>query len=276
MLPVWFLSYRNGDRVSYAVVNGQTGKAAADLPVDMKRYLAGSGALAVPLFFLLNLFLTITPGKILWIAALLAFLCILISNGQMNRILARESGEDDKGLASVRPMSGADAVGRKRRRRIRRTGNNVFWKVLGMILLMYGFAMVPSFLFQALGGAVGRGKTGGARMLVYVVVTLAVAYGGMSVFQRLMEGSGKSQEKKPFGGGRFKEKWRTLIKPLAGIVLAAAILLANPVSDWFYYIGAFASMGTVLWAILDIIRQHNMLTTRRLPQLNRRGGDENE
>lgn len=276
MLPVWFLSYRNGDRVSYAVVNGQTGKAAADLPVDMKRYLAGSGALAVPLFFLLNLFLTITPGKILWIAALLAFLCILISNGQMNRILARESGEDDKGLASVRPVSGADAVGWKRRRRIRRTGNNVFWKVLGMILLMYGFAMVPSFLFRAMGGAMGRGKTGGARMLVYVVVTLAVAYGGMSVFQRLMEGSGKSQEKKPFGGGRFKEKWRTLIKPLAGIVLAAAILLANPVSDWFYYIGAFACMGTVLWAILDIIRQHNMLTTRRLPQLNRRGGDENE
>lgn len=79
MLPVWFLSYRNGDRVSYAVVNGQTGKAAADLPVDMKKYL-----------------------------------------------------------------------------------------------------------------------------------------------------------KKPFGGGHFKEKWRTLIKPLAGIVLAAVILLVDPVSDWFY------------------------------------------
>jgi len=36
MLPVWFLSYRNGDRVSYAVVNGQTGKAAADLPQEGK------------------------------------------------------------------------------------------------------------------------------------------------------------------------------------------------------------------------------------------------
>ena len=58
LLPVWFLSYRNGDRVSYAVVNGQTGKAAADLPVDGKRYLAGSLLLAVPLFFLLNSYTT--------------------------------------------------------------------------------------------------------------------------------------------------------------------------------------------------------------------------
>nr|WP_289767869.1 hypothetical protein [uncultured Acetatifactor sp.] len=277
MLPVWFLSYRNGDRVSYAVVNGQMGKAAADLPVDMKKYLAGSGILAVPLFLLLNLFLTITPGKILLIAALLAVLCILISNRQMNHILARESGEDDKGLASVRPVSGADAAGWQRRRRIRRTGSGTFLKVFGMILLMYGFVLVPSFLFRALGGAMGGGKTRGARMLMYAAVTLAVGYGSMRVFQRLMGSSGReSQGKKSFWGGHFKEKWRTLLKPLAGIVLAAVILLANPVSDWFYYIGAFACMGTVLWAILDIIRQHNMLTTRRLPQLNRRGGDENE
>ncbi len=41
-----------------------------------------------------------------------------------------------------------------------------------------------------------------------------------------------------------------------------------------YYIGAFVCMGTVLWAIMDIIRQHNLLTTRKLIQLGRRGGDE--
>lgn len=39
MLPVWFLTYRNGGRVSYAVVNGQTGKAVADIPIDWKKYL---------------------------------------------------------------------------------------------------------------------------------------------------------------------------------------------------------------------------------------------
>ncbi len=271
MLPVWFLSYRNGGRVSYAVVNGQTGKAAADLPVDMKKYLAGSVILAAPLFFLLNLFLTITPGKILVIAALLAFLCILISNGQMSRILARESGEDDKGLASVRPVSAADMAEGKRRRRIRRTGNSVWRKVLWMVLLMYGGMMAPHFLFRILGG--GRGRMGVGRLAVYVVLVLVIVY----VLVRVAMGQGGlGREKKGFFGGHFREKWRTLIKPSAGILLAAVVLLVNPVSDWFYYIGAFACMGTVLWAIMDIIRHHNMLTTRRLPQLNRRGGDENE
>ncbi|MDE7404813.1 MAG: hypothetical protein K2M81_06890, partial [Lachnospiraceae bacterium] len=32
LYPVWFMSYRKGDRVAYATVNGQTGKIAADIP----------------------------------------------------------------------------------------------------------------------------------------------------------------------------------------------------------------------------------------------------
>lgn len=78
MFPVWFLSYRKGDRVAYAVVNGQTGKAAADLPVDRRKYIIGSLLLAVPLFALLNLRFTITPAVALILSALLSFVCILL------------------------------------------------------------------------------------------------------------------------------------------------------------------------------------------------------
>ncbi|MBP5331284.1 MAG: hypothetical protein J6Y89_05480, partial [Lachnospiraceae bacterium] len=47
MLPVWFMSLRhkeNGkeDRVAYVAVNGQTGEACADLPIDIKKYLFGA------------------------------------------------------------------------------------------------------------------------------------------------------------------------------------------------------------------------------------------
>ena len=37
--PVWFLSCRHKDRISYAVINGQTGEVATDIPVDYKKYL---------------------------------------------------------------------------------------------------------------------------------------------------------------------------------------------------------------------------------------------
>ena len=35
--PVWFMSYRNGKQITYATVNGQTGKVAADLPLSPPR-----------------------------------------------------------------------------------------------------------------------------------------------------------------------------------------------------------------------------------------------
>ncbi len=34
LYPVWFMSYRDNDKITYATVNGQTGKVSADLPVS--------------------------------------------------------------------------------------------------------------------------------------------------------------------------------------------------------------------------------------------------
>ena len=34
LYPVWFMSYRNKDKITYAAVNGQTGKVTADLPLS--------------------------------------------------------------------------------------------------------------------------------------------------------------------------------------------------------------------------------------------------
>ncbi len=273
MLPVWFLSYRNKDRVSYAVVNGQTGKAAADLPVDGKKYLAGSFLLAVPLFFLLNLSFTITPGALLLIAAVLAFLCVLISNGQMNHILARESGEDDKGLASTREFRARNTQWKwNRKKKNPGLWNNgigrILLAVLGVYLMSWlfvGFARLADVL-------AGIGMIGSSSTMFYFIILLIIL--SNFVKGRSSRRRGRSSDKKSLGGGHFKEKRLVLVKPLGGIALAVIILLVNPVSDWFYYIGAFVCMGMVLWAIMDIIRQHNLLTTRKLPQLNRRGGDE--
>ena len=108
-----------------------------------------------------------------------------------------------------------------------------------------------------------------------MVVCMALA--GLFASVHLLNGLARQKSGKParpFMGGHFKEKRSILIKPLGGIVLALLIWLINPVFDIFYYIGALGCMGTAFWAILDIMKQHNLLATRKLPQLNRRGGDE--
>ena len=56
LYPVWFMSYRNKDKVTYAAVNGQTGKVTADLPMSPWKILIAvlilGAALAALLFML--------------------------------------------------------------------------------------------------------------------------------------------------------------------------------------------------------------------------------
>ena len=72
--PVWFMSYRDGKRITYATVNGETGKVVADFPVSPWRYLLsvllGTGLL----FTILNYFLTLKPEWALAVTALLMLL----------------------------------------------------------------------------------------------------------------------------------------------------------------------------------------------------------
>ena len=113
--PVWFLAIRsrNNKRVSYAVVNGQTGKVAADLPVSFLKYLIGSLIVAVPLFLILNFFFTLTPVKALLVSAFLALVSMIIVNAQLNRTYTREHDLDDRGLQSIRKKEEAERIARE-------------------------------------------------------------------------------------------------------------------------------------------------------------------
>ena len=97
MFPVWFMSYRNGDRVAYATVNGQTGKVVTDLPVDTKKYTIGSLLLALPIFLILNLFFTITPTVLLTTSLVLALIAVVSFGMERSKIKRRDEGIDDKG-----------------------------------------------------------------------------------------------------------------------------------------------------------------------------------
>ena len=124
MLPVWFLTYRRGDRVSYAVVNGQTGKVSGDIPVDKKKYLLGSLLLAVPLFLILNLLVSMTATTMLGVTAVLAAICCVISAVQKKALRDRETGEKDKGKQYSWNRDGSYTANR---------GKMTVWKVLDAV-----------------------------------------------------------------------------------------------------------------------------------------------
>lgn len=254
LLPVWFLSYRKGDRVAYVAVNGQTGKAAADIPVDFKKYLLASLLLAVPIFLLLNLFPVIAPGKVLGTAAILAAVSMMICDGQSRRLRARESS-DDSYLGYYKVRKGMKQI-------------SLNTKTKETLLSLVLSTLLPILLSFILLGKIDWGE-------VYHLGAVAV-FGGV-LFLPFLIGKGlrflREGDREPFSEGVkriFQNGW----KPLIAILAALLILLLHPAADEIYYFGAFGCMGMVVWTEFDLIRYHNRLTMRKLPQLNRRGGDE--
>ncbi len=268
MLPVWFLSYRKGDRVAYAVVNGQTGKAAADLPVDRKKYIIGSLLLAVPLFLILNLRFTITPGVTLMLSALLAFVCSIVSASQMARIKEKENRENDKGyLFSKQKNEEENSGAADGWVNYAETGQpKPYVKSAGVTKIMQ--IMISALLFTVVMPIVMLivAFCGGSAVSLFVVFAVFAVFAYMISSNKLSKYMRK---------GMLKEMMPVLVKPAASILLAIVISIWNPVSDLYYYSGAVISMGAVIWTLMDIIERYNVLTTRKLPQFNRRGGDEN-
>ena len=86
--------------------------------------------------------------------------------------------------------------------------------------------------------------------------------------KKLVESGEKINVKAP--GGR---KFALCLKPLLGTLLALGVLIFAPSADEYYYIAAIACIVGVLLSFFDIVKGHNELATRKLPQFEKRGGD---
>ena len=60
--PVWFMSYRKGKDITYATVNGQTGKVAADLPLSPLRIIFFALGLSAVIFGIIALLMNLIPS----------------------------------------------------------------------------------------------------------------------------------------------------------------------------------------------------------------------
>ena len=74
---------------------------------------------------------------------------------------------------------------------------------------------------------------------------------------------------------RKKKIDNAFIKPIIGLIISLLVLCIAPANDMFYYFASFISILVAAVSFTDIIKKHNILTTEKLPGLNKRGGDEN-
>lgn len=184
MLPVWFMAYRKKDRVSYVTINGQTGKIAADIPIDPARYAIGSLLLAIPLFLLLNLLLSLSASVMLILSAIIAFITAIVAIVEHSHMQKKEHGDLDRGLRGYKT----------RKPPVKKSHSALD-------------AFSPTLSF-------------------------------------------------------------------ASVVAAIAIVVIDPVSDYWFYAGSLFSIVASFLAFTRIIRNYNILATRKLPQFSRTGGDD--
>lgn len=283
MFPVWFLSYRNKDRVAYATVNGQTGKVVADLPVAIPKYMIGSLILAVPIILLCNLFLTVTPATLLAWVSVIAALVIGLHSAEMRQIAKKEHYEDDKG-AQIGLQNKRKQEQEERKRALEEMGSGLEEFAEEPYVLDKGqmnrnmrkekkkkhsgsvmkYIILAVVLFQMLGGILPllaqTFNIGMGLLFSGVALVCSVIFGRMSI-KASKEISAKKSNIGSFGA-------------LAAVVLAVIISVWNPVSDTYYYIGVLVSLVAIFFTLLDLIQSYNILATRRLPQFDYKGGDD--
>lgn len=185
MFPLYFLAIRDKENkyVNYAIVNGQTGKVVADLPIDFKKYIIISLILSIPILFIVSQYSILLLPKNMCIFSIIAsIISLILSLKQMKGIYRRETKFEDEGYMH------------------------------------------------------------------------------------------KKKEKTP----EYEINSKYILKQIIGIAICVIVLILNPVDDLYYYLAAFGALGLAILSFSDLVKKHNLLVSTKLPQLEKRGGDESE
>ena len=256
MLPIWFLTWRKDDRVAYSVVNGQTGKVAAELPVAPLRYLLFSLLTTIPLFLLFERLFTFTVYTTLLISAALAMIMLFLYVYELNRIYGRESHEQDKGYLAVR----GKAMELSKKAKAKKSQKDLFFNKTSLgsgIMMLIGLLIIINFFVGSISGE----KIRNICFLVLLFLLFPLVSEAMGLVKSL------SRKSISIGIG----------SAFVSVVVAAAIYFLDPARDIWYYAGTILAFLGIVITVLSLIRHYNLLVTEPAPHFfDREAGDRAE
>ena len=289
--PVWFLACksRDGKGLSYAVVNGQTGRVAMDVPIDYKKYILGSLILSQPIILILNLFLTLSPQTILFCGAVFALATGYLLNSQLNLIYTRNLEFDDEGKAykrnsdrgdtqeeedfgdigNIREFHARAEIAKKQRMQmgipkkstLRKKDSRAGMSIASVLFVMVYVLVKSQDLLVDIFGDI---------RLIYTVFAVAAV---IVVAAMLLKKHVNKERPDRLMYAPWESKLSVLVKPGFALLVCAFVFIVNPVHDMFYYAGAIISLIAALFGVNDLVVGHNKLALRKPPQFNKRGGD---
>jgi VIT1/CCC1 family predicted Fe2+/Mn2+ transporter len=276
MFPVWFMSYKNGDRVAYATINGQTGKIFADLPVSVPKYLLGALVISIPIFLLLNAFLTIIPTLLVSVVAFIAAVVGIVYACELSKIASRELDEDDKGKQEANRLAekkkeekereAARAAGieepvKTKKTKKKNTTTPKKDKKGSAVLEWIAFILILLLAGPILGVVATVGELFGKAIvcLVSLGVVVITHFVSKSAIDKI----------------DAKKGLPTTIWIIIAEAIAVFVSVFDLVKDVYYYGVVMLVLVSICVVLIDIITSYNLLATRKLPQFDYQGGDDN-
>lgn len=255
MFPVWFMSYRNKDRVAYAAVNGQSGKIVADIPIDYKKYTLGTLLFTIPIFILLNMFFVIKPDNLLAVISVISIIIFILLGIQNKKVHIKENYLDDKGvLARINKAAKLNDEDNEKNS----TGKSVAI-ALGVIIIAFLGGIFAGNIYSLYKKIVGFSPLfipSAILLVIEVIVTLFWLH--------------------RFTKYRVKPSaYRGILYFVIAFAVNSGVLLWYPVSDIYYYGAAIISLAAVFLSVVNIVKYYNKLATRKIPQFDKKGGDDN-
>ena len=249
LYPVWFLSYRNGDKVAYAAVNGQTGKVAADMPVDKKKYVGYSMILAIPLFFILNLLFTFTPLQVTTLCAVLLLVTLVLYAAELHEIYLKEQFISDKAqmYKNQKYLEYESAL----------DGNPIFeflghylhkvlevvivsgWSVFTILVYLTPFLPVLNWVLWG----------------ILIVGTMACTIYALGHIEKL----------------DYQASFHTSMFNIVVMMGVMVMMLIRPEAEVWYYGASVLMLLLVALNFNEILNNYNYLATRKIPQFRRKG-----
>ena len=248
LFPVWFLTWKNRNRVAYSVMNGQTGKLSMDIPVNKKAFFTVSGIMTAVLFIILSFIpMFILPKTISLIAAVFLIITSFVFSGEIKKIYYRENHIYDLGNVHFRKgkQEKKKPVSSGRKKGMSKVSALLFMMVVITIFLKMD---IPFYI-------IGNKMTS----WVYAVALLIQIILFLTTLKRVTK----------------IEKQTAFIPMLIGIIVLGAGLLIwmyNPAYDYWYYGSAILCFLGMLGNMISMINYLNYLTTRPVPDFFRREG----
>ena len=292
MFPVWFMSYRNRDRVAYATVNGQSGKVSADIPMSVPKYLVCALVIAAILFAVFQMVFTIVPKILIFLVSIIALISVLTYGSEMKKLAAKENYDDDIGMqyreqrlrekknSRLQAQKGASFDNQagyedayvitqndiKRAKREKARKNKAEKKsasfsvlIIAVILIFIVGGTIFGEMLESMFDTGDIGIGAGVVSLIFLIISIVSAVNARKNIADMNSVNGLPAS----------------IWSVVSLLIIMVVCFWSPINDIIYYVASMIAMIGVILNIIGIIRGHNLLSMRPLPQFEMyRGGDD--